>query len=109
MCCLHLVVGSDRDTAVRKQKQCGIRKKGDLFCNIFDADKSGSRDFAKESTLLLGNLLLCFWSMYLLTNPQFSLENRSEKKDVFLNCFLSVKKYRETDSQNMRKQQGENE
>lgn len=81
--------------------------KKDLFCNISDTDKSGSTDFSKESMLLLGNLLLCFQSMYLLTNPQFSLENRSEKKDVFLNCFLPVKKHRETGSQNLRKQQRE--
>lgn len=60
-----------------------------------DADKSGSTDSSKESMLLLGNPLLCFWNMHLLTNPQFSLENRSEKKDVFLNCFLTVKKHRQ--------------
>lgn len=61
-----------------------------------DADKSGSTDFSKESMLSLGNLQLRFWSMYLLTNPQFSLEKRSEKKDVFLNCFLSEKAKRQT-------------
>lgn len=97
MYCPRSLWGNDQVAVVRKQKYCGIRKKA-YFATFLvpDADKSGSTDFSKESMLLLGNLLLRFWNMYLLTNPQFSLENRWEKKDVFLNCFLTVKKHRQT-------------
>lgn len=70
--------------SVESGEKKGGSGEGLILQYLCDSDKLGSTGVFSKVNMSLGNLLLWFWSLYLLTNPQVSLENRYEKKDALL-------------------------